>query len=72
MDIYREQIIDILGERAYFTPGNLNIARASSVALIARQRAKKGQTQSYFELVPDYLRETQAQREYDEKAGKSK
>lgn len=71
MDIYRDQIIDILDDRAYFAPVNLNIASASSLAAIAMKRAKDGQTQSYFELVPDYLRETQAQREYDEKRRKT-
>lgn len=71
MDIYKESIVKVLGDRAYFTPDNLNIARASSVAVLAMKKAKKGETQTYLELVPEYLRETQAQREYDEKRRKS-
>ena len=62
----------MLGKRAYFVPKNLNIARASSVAEIAIKKATDGETKSSFDLTPDYLRESQAQREYDEKMrGKS-
>lgn len=70
MDVYREKIIDILGKRAYFAPRNLNIARASSGAEIAKEKIKNGEIQTYFDLTPRYLRETQAQRELDEKMRK--
>lgn len=68
--VYRSMIIEKLGERAYFTPRNLNLAKASSSAEIAMKKAKDGQTKSYFDLTPDYFRESQAQREYDEKMSK--
>lgn len=68
--IYRQEIIDVLGGRAYFTSDNLNIAKASSTALLAIDKAKAGSTQSHFEFTPNYYRETQAQREYEERTGK--
>ena len=67
---YKDMIVEKLGERAYFAPRNLNIAKASSAAEIAIKKAKDGQTKSYFDLTPDYFREPQAQREYDEKMRK--
>lgn len=66
-DVYKDRIVEVLGERAYFAPKNLNIAKASSAAEIAIRKARNGETTSYFDLTPDYLREAQAQREYDEK-----
>ena len=63
-------IIEKLGERAYFTPKSLNVAKASSVAEISLEKVKLGETKTYFDLTPNYLRETQAQREYDEKMEK--
>lgn len=66
-EVYKDKIIESLGERAYFASKSVNIAKASSVAEIALIKAKNGETQSYFDLTPDYLREAQAQREYDEK-----
>ena len=68
--IYKDMIIEKLGERAYFTPKNLNVAKASSVAEISLEKVKLGETKTYFDLTPNYLRETQAQREYDEKMEK--
>lgn len=68
--IYKDMIIEKLGERAYFTPKSLNVAKASSVAEISLEKVKLGETKTYFDLTPNYLRETQAQREYDEKMEK--
>ena len=70
MNNYREKIVNVLGDRAYFTPNNLNIAKASSVGELAKVKIEDGQTMSYFDLRPEYLRETQAQRELDEKMRK--
>lgn len=70
MNAYREKIVEVLGDRAYFTPKNLNIARASAVGEIAKEKIENGETLSYFELTPEYLRETQAERELDEKMRK--
>ena len=41
--------------------------RASSVAALAAQKAKKGKINNYLELKPVYLRKSQAERELEEK-----
>ena len=69
---YREMISDHMGSRSYFANDNQNISRASCVAEIALVKAQNGESSTYFELTPDYLRESQAQREYDEKMKKEK
>lgn len=65
--VYKDILSETLGEKAIFAPKSANMARASSVAELAMTKAKEGKTESFFELVPDYLRESQAQREYNEK-----
>lgn len=65
--VYKQNLTENLGERAIFAPKSANIARASSVAELAMAKAKEGKVESFFKLVPDYLRESQAQREYNEK-----
>ncbi len=67
VETYREKIEQCMGDRSHFSNEIQNIARASLVAYLALAKAKNGETKSYFELTPDYLRESQAQREYDEK-----
>jgi len=64
---YREKLVDKLGERALFAPKSVNMARASSVAELAIKKVEEGNGESYFDLVPDYLRKSQAERQYDEK-----
>ncbi len=64
---YKEKLIDELNVRAIFSPNNLNMPKASSVAEIAMIKAKSGETQSYYDLKPEYLRKSQAERQYDEK-----
>ncbi|MFA5523961.1 MAG: tRNA (adenosine(37)-N6)-threonylcarbamoyltransferase complex dimerization subunit type 1 TsaB [Tissierellales bacterium] len=65
--VYKDTLFDALGEKCLFAPRSANMARASSVAELAMVKANEGQTESFFELAPDYLRESQAQREYNEK-----
>ncbi|WP_069650332.1 tRNA (adenosine(37)-N6)-threonylcarbamoyltransferase complex dimerization subunit type 1 TsaB [Caloranaerobacter ferrireducens] len=65
--VYRQRILEVLGEKVLFAPKSANMARASSVAELALSRAKEGKLESFFDLVPDYLRKSQAQREYEEK-----
>ncbi|KPU26905.1 peptidase M22 [Caloranaerobacter sp. TR13] len=65
--VYRQKILEALGDKVLFAPKSANMARASSVAELALSRAKEGRLESFFDLVPDYLRKSQAQREYEEK-----
>lgn len=67
---YRSVLKESLGDKVLFAPKNASVSRASSVAELAMSQAKAGKIESYFELVPEYLRESQAQREYNEKHSK--
>lgn len=60
--VYKDKIMEKLNGRVYFSPISTNMPRASSVGELAIIKAKEGKTESYFELVPQYLRESQAQR----------
>lgn len=65
--VHRELIEATLREQAMFAPAFCVLQRAATVAQLALERAKRGDTQSYLELVPFYLRKSQAEREYLEK-----
>jgi len=67
VDIHSRYLIDELGELCTFAPGNLCLPRASSVAHLGYAKASQGLLQSSFELVPFYLRKSQAEREYEQK-----
>lgn len=62
--VYREEIQGILKDIAIFAPQGANMQRASAVA----EAAKSKKTQKYFELVPKYIRKSQAEREYEERS----
>ena len=65
--VFREEIKAELQDLALFAPQGANAQRAASVA----EAAKFKKLQKYGELVPKYLRKSQAEREYDEKGKKS-
>lgn len=65
--VYKPIILEKLKSRVLFAPKSANLSRASSVAELTMARAKEGKLESYMKIVPDYLRKSQAQREYDEK-----
>lgn len=68
--VFKDRLIKELGKKANFAPRSVNMARASSVAELAMQKAKEGTFDNLYELAPDYLRESQAQREFDNKKTK--
>lgn len=61
--VFRNKIIEKLGDRAVFAPVSLQMNLAASVAQIGLEKFIKGETISYDELVPQYLRLSQAERE---------
>jgi len=63
--VYREIILKELGERASFAPPSAAMQRAGSLAVLALEKAQKGQTEGYNDLVPFYLRKSQAEQRYD-------
>ena len=65
--VHRDYIKEKLGDNM----GVLN-SRASSVAALALDKAKSGETQSYLEMKPYYIRKSQAERELEERENKEK
>ncbi len=65
--VFREKIEATLGENAMFAPVIQNMNLGASVAEVGYAAAKAGQTISYGELVPQYVRLSQAERERQEK-----
>lgn len=66
---YKNDIVNILGDKALFAPLYVNMQRASSVAQLALDKINddKVNTQSYLNIVPIYLRKSEAERQYEEK-----
>ncbi|MBE6083119.1 MAG: tRNA (adenosine(37)-N6)-threonylcarbamoyltransferase complex dimerization subunit type 1 TsaB [Tissierellaceae bacterium] len=58
---YKEKIMNILKERAIFSPINLNMPRASGIGELAMVKINEGKAVDCYSLVPKYLREAQAQ-----------
>ncbi len=65
--VFREKILAELGERASFAPVIQNMNSGASVAEIGLAMAKAGETIPYGDLVPQYVRLSQAERERLEK-----
>lgn len=65
--VFQEEIKSALGNKVRFSTLGLNMPKASSVCELAKHKYEKGQRDDYFTLAPDYLIETQAQRELNER-----
>ena len=61
--VFRNEIENSLKDLALFSPQGADMQRASSVAEAAKYKI----SQKYSELVPKYLRKSQAEREYEER-----
>ena len=64
---HREYIVEKLGDRAIFPHGAVMNPRASSVAAAAMDKAKRGETQSYLEMKPYYIKKSQAEKDLQRK-----
>lgn len=64
---FRDKIVSVLGNKAHFAPEHLLHLRGGSVARCAFDEYKKGNVCTYEELVPRYLRLSQAEREYNDR-----
>lgn len=67
IEVYKEMIQEELGDKAYLAPPSLRLQRAATVALMAMEKAKQGDTVSHMDFAPTYLRPSQAEREYKER-----
>jgi tRNA threonylcarbamoyladenosine biosynthesis protein TsaB len=65
--IHRDFLKIELGDRCRFAPRFMLQQRASSVAELALFKALNGKLENCFDMVPFYLRKSQAEREYDKK-----
>lgn len=65
--LHRDYILDRLKEKVKFSTIGQNMCKASSVAELAKIKYDKGKVHDYYTLAPDYLRESQAQRELNKK-----
>lgn len=70
VSVFAEQIREALGDRAVFAQRMQRMNLAASVAEIGGEKLALGETISYSELVPEYLRLSQAERERLEKESK--
>lgn len=68
--LHKDYIKEQLGDNALFAPINVNEQRASSVAVCAASKLASGDTMTYSELEPYYIRKSQAEREYEERKNK--
>ena len=69
--VFRSRIEETLTVRALFAPAHVNRQRASAVATLGAVYFKEGKTETAMEHKPDYLRKSQAEREREEREGKS-
>lgn len=67
-DVYKSEITERLGNLANFAQPMQSMNLAASVAELGKQMAIKGETVTYDELKPEYIRLSQAERERLEKA----
>ena len=70
--VYREEILEYLGDNAKFAKGNNNLNMAGSVAELGYEAALSGDTISYAKLAPNYIRLSQAERERLERKTETK
>lgn len=64
---YKKVLEDNLKDRIFFAPRGFNNCRATSVGELAILKYNAGEVDNYFTLTPEYLRESQAQREYNKR-----
>ncbi len=65
--LHKDLIIEKLSEKALFAPPSKIMAKASSIANLALKRAKNNDFDDIYNLEPIYLRQSQAEREYNNK-----
>ncbi len=65
--LHRDIIESKLNNRVQFATIGQNICRGASVAELTKIKYDSGVVDDYFTLAPEYLRESQAQRELNRK-----
>jgi len=65
--VFKQKIVETLGESAHFAPDHLLHLRGGSVAFCAKKYIEQGKICDYNNLQPTYLRLCQAERELKER-----
>ena len=66
--IYKEILADILRDKAFWMPEPFLYPRAASLALLGLKELQLGKEDSYYTLEPLYLRKSEAEVRWEEKA----
>ncbi len=61
--VFEDEIREALGERAFFAPKTTRMNLAGAVAELGLEKFKAGETVAYGELVPEYVRLSQAEQD---------
>lgn len=64
---HMEYIKEKLGDKAIFAPATAMNQRASSIAALALDMAKRGEVSNYADLKPVYLKKSQAEQELEDR-----
>lgn len=67
VDEYRHRLIELLGNRAFFVPGAINLPRGSSVADLGWIRLEEGGGTDPLSLLPNYVRLSEAEVKWQQK-----
>lgn len=67
VDVFKDKITEVLGEKGIFAPSFLMMQRASTLAHLACVAYTKGEVSDPDTFVPMYLRKSQAERELEER-----
>ncbi len=65
--VFEDEIKKALGDRAHFAPVTVSMNLGGAVSALGEEKFKKGEAISYGELVPFYVRLSQAERDLLEK-----
>ncbi|SHK62551.1 tRNA (adenosine(37)-N6)-threonylcarbamoyltransferase complex dimerization subunit type 1 TsaB [Tepidibacter formicigenes] len=65
VDLHKDKLNDL--DNIYIAPNSHKLARASSVCELAFEKYKKGDVKNHYDVVPYYIRKSQAEVQYEEK-----
>ena len=60
-NIYRKELVDLLGKKAYFAAGEQSTPSGASVARIGAKKLAGGKAEKIAELEPFYIRKSEAE-----------
>ncbi len=70
-NMHKDYFVSELGNRVNIAPPGISLAKASSVAILAGKAFREGKLESCYDMVPFYLRKSQAERERENKKVKA-